>query len=240
MLFYRIFQIYGLSREALLACVGAAIAIVVALVSHEVCHGLVALLNGDPTAKLSGRLSLNPDVHFDPFGLLLMLLVGFGYARPVPVNPYNYKNRRLGDVTVSLAGVTANMLLAFFNALFLVLTMQYGWNVEQNTAAYYVVIFLQFLFTYSVSINISFALFNILPIFPLDGYRFIASFVDEDSNFMRGLRNASRYIVLAIIVLDWVFDLVPGLQIYSPLYWYFNVCGGAIERGFIYMWGLLF
>ena len=240
MLFYRIFQFYGLSREALLACLGAAIAIVVALVSHEFCHALVALINGDPTAKLSGRLSLNPAVHFDPFGLMLMLLVGFGYARPVPVNPYNYKNRRLGDVTVSLAGVTANMLLAFFNALFLVLLSNFAPGYEANSATYYVMIFLQFLFVYSISVNISFALFNILPIFPLDGYRFIASFVDENNNFMRGLRNASRYIMLAIIVLDWIFDLVPGLQIYSPLYWYFNVWGGAIERGFIYMWGLLF
>ena len=95
----------GLSREGLLNVVAFIAALFVALILHEIAHGLVALWNGDNTAKAYGRLSLNPLRHFDWVGLLLMLLVGFGWAKPVPINPNNFKRRKLGAITVSVAGV---------------------------------------------------------------------------------------------------------------------------------------
>ena len=169
MIFYDLIQQLGWCREALLACLAVAVAIVVALVSHEVSHGIVALMNGDDTARRAGRLSLNPLVHFDPVGLLLMLAVGFGFARPVPVNPQNYQNRRLGDVTVSIAGITANLLGAFFSAAFYLLCYKWFAGTEMDSAAYYISLFLTYLFLFLMSVNISLALFNILPIPPLDG-----------------------------------------------------------------------
>ena len=89
-----------------------------ALVLHEIAHGLVALWNGDTTAKNMGRLSMNPVKHFDLVGLVMMLAVGFGYAKPVPVNPYNFKHYRRGLFTVAIAGICMNLLLAFFGSLF--------------------------------------------------------------------------------------------------------------------------
>ena len=96
-------------------------AVVPALVLHELAHGLVALWNGDPTAKFSGRLTLNPLKHLDPVGFIMMMLVGFGYAKPVPVNPYNFKKFRRGLITVSAAGIIMNVLVAFVSSFFSVL-----------------------------------------------------------------------------------------------------------------------
>lgn len=239
MIFYEIIEQLGWCRESLLACVGVVVAIVAALVAHEVAHGLVALWNGDDTARLAGRLSLNPMVHFDPFGLMLMLVVGFGYARPVPVNPDNYKHRRLGEVTVSLAGVVTNILGAFFCALLYLLCFRWLIVTETDSAAYYIATFLTYTFSFALQINISFALFNILPLYPLDGYRFIAAFTGENNGFLTFMRRNGMYFMLAIILLDWLFTLVPSLEIYSPFYWYFNVVGGGIESGFMSFWGLV-
>lgn len=104
-------------RLGLLYVLALLFAIVFALVLHEVAHGLVALWNGDPTAKMYGRLSLNPLKHFDIFGLLMMLIVGFGWAKPVPVDPRNFKKYKTGCVTVSIAGILTNILLAFVSAM---------------------------------------------------------------------------------------------------------------------------
>lgn len=92
----------------------AAVAIVISIVLHELAHGYVALWNGDATAKVSGRLTVNPLAHFDPFGLVMLLLVRFGYAKPVPVNPDNFRRRKTGMLTVAFAGIVMNLLLAFF------------------------------------------------------------------------------------------------------------------------------
>ena len=103
----------GFSREGLLNVVAFTVALLSALILHEIAHGLVALWNGDRTAKMYGRLSLNPVRHFDWIGLIMMILVGFGWAKPVPINPNNFKHRKLGCITVSVAGVVTNLLLAF-------------------------------------------------------------------------------------------------------------------------------
>ena len=98
-----------------------AVAVVISMVLHEIAHGYVALWNGDPTAKVNGRLSLNPLVHFDAIGFIMLMVVGFGYAKPVPVNPGNFKNRKRGIFTVAIAGVVVNIVLAFLSCGFLML-----------------------------------------------------------------------------------------------------------------------
>ena len=92
-------------------------AILIALTLHEIAHGYVAKRCGDPTAEMLGRLSLNPLHHLDPIGTLCMLIFGFGWAKPVPINPRNFKNYRRDDLLVSLAGITVNLLLFFFATL---------------------------------------------------------------------------------------------------------------------------
>jgi Zn-dependent protease len=147
------------------------------VIVHEVAHGYVALLNGDPTARLAGRITMNPLPHIDPIGTILLplllivppLLMGrppgliFGWARPVPVNPSNYRNIRLGEVTVSAAGPLSNLALAVVFAL--VFQVGAGGPGLLKMALY------------GVTINIYLALFNLIPIPPLDGSHLVAAFL---------------------------------------------------------------
>lgn len=95
------------------------LALLIALVLHEIAHAVVALWNGDPTAKNAGRISLNPVRHFDMLGLFMLLTLRFGYGKPVPINPYNFRNRRLGVFTVSIAGVSVNLCCLLFQQAYM-------------------------------------------------------------------------------------------------------------------------
>ncbi len=227
----------GVTRESLIELVSYLIALVVAITLHEVAHGLVALWNGDDTAKLAGRLSVNPVAHFDLVGFLMLLFVGFGWAKPVPVNPNNFKNKTAGKITVSLAGVITNLLLAFwFSALFVGMSGLY-YNSSYGSSTYYIYWFLYTLGYYVTVINVSLALFNFLPLFPLDGYNFLASFISEDNKFLRFMRKYSLYILLVFVLWDMMPDSISQ---FSPLNWYIGVLGGYIKLVFARFWGLFF
>jgi Zn-dependent protease len=153
----------SLSIPYLLEAALMAVVLLFSVIIHEVAHGYVALLNGDPTARLLGRITLNPVPHIDPIGTILLPLILlmshagiiFGWARPVPVNPLNYRDYRLGEITVSAAGPVSNLVLA---ALFAFLLRLAGDNPG-----------LMFIAFYGCTINIFLALFNLIPIPPLDG-----------------------------------------------------------------------
>ena len=110
--------------------------ILIALTLHEVAHGYVAWKCGDPTAKMLGRLSLNPLRHLDPLGTLSMFLMGFGWARPVPVNPRNYRHFRRDDILVSIAGITVNFCLFLLGSFLMVLVQQFIFTPEFYRAVY--------------------------------------------------------------------------------------------------------
>ena len=222
----------SITRESLLKTIAFIVALLIALVLHEVAHGLVAYWNGDITAKYYGRLSLNPAKHFDIVGLLMMLFVGFGWAKPVPVNPNNFKNRKAGAITVSLAGVVTNLILAFLFSSLIVFLRSISFETVSTT--YYVVLFLYCLGLYTTALNINFALFNLLPLYPLDGYRLLSCFVDERNNTMTFLRRNSFYIMLALILID----NIPILQNFSPINWYISIFGNKIMVLFQQFWGL--
>lgn len=137
------------------------VAAVLAFTVHEFAHAAVAYLFGDPTAKNEGRLTLNPLSHIDPVGLLLIFLIGFGWARPVPFNPYFFKNPRLATVLVALAGPFSNLLLAF---LFIII----GVFLPDNSNSYVLVLWLHIVF-----LNLALFVFNLIPLPPLDGYQTI-------------------------------------------------------------------
>ncbi|MCH5156921.1 MAG: site-2 protease family protein [Clostridiales bacterium] len=228
-----------IDRYGLLNVVAFIVALFVALILHEIAHGLVALWNGDNTAKAYGRLSLNPIKHFDWMGLLLMLIVGFGWAKPVPVNPNNFRNRKVGAITVSIAGVVTNITIAFFAAMGWVLLSKvnvYG----MKDGLYYFVYFCAQLMNMLLALNVSFALFNILPLYPLDGYRLLSCFVSQDNGFMRFLRKYSYYIVLGFVALNLLSAYIPVIPNLSPLYWYVSGLGGLIRNGFEQFWRLIF
>jgi len=171
------------------------IAVLSALILHEVAHGLVALWCGDPSAKYAGRLSLNPAKHLDGFGTLCFLLFGFGWAVPVPINSMNFKNRKKGCVLVSLAGITVNLFLAFVASFFYVLLAGSVW---------------QYLFMYIFLINIVLATFNLLPIAPLDGFNLIESLF-PNSSYVRFMRQ-NRMLTLIILIVVIYFTNVLGIM----------------------------
>ncbi len=135
--------------------------ILVALTFHEYAHGYVALRFGDPTAKMAGRLTLNPLSHLDPIGTIMLFVVHFGWAKPVPVDPRYFRNPKQDMLWVALAGPGANMVLAFISGILLSMLGRGSLFGSHNM----LLIMLQ----YSLFINLALAVFNMLPIPPLDG-----------------------------------------------------------------------
>lgn len=143
------------------------------MVAHEYAHGWVAFKNGDPTAYQLGRLTWNPLRHIDPFMTIILPVILFishlpilGGAKPIPVNPRNYRNFKRGDISVSLAGIVTNILLAFVLAIFVPLFYLAARALPATTQGFAV---LQRMFLYGIEINFVLAAFNLLPIPPLDG-----------------------------------------------------------------------
>jgi Zn-dependent protease len=141
------------------------ITLIFAFTLHEFAHAYVAYKFGDDTAKNQGRLTLNPISHLDPLGTILILIVGFGWARPVPVNRFFFKNPRLAGVLVSIAGPLSNLFLACIGFIAFYATLSFGSGEGADH-------FLQFLNIF-ISLNVLLFVFNLLPIPPLDGYRII-------------------------------------------------------------------
>lgn len=162
------------------------LALIYTITSHEFAHALIALWNGDPTARDAGRLTLNPLSHLDPIGAFCLLFFRFGWAKPVPINARNFHHERGGLITTALAGVTINLLSAFF-AMMLQLLLPDSWT------------FLQQLLSMVTIYGIAFCVFNLLPIPPLDGSRVITAFLPHSVqyNFARW----ERYSFFLLLVL---------------------------------------
>ncbi len=173
-------------------------AILVILTTHEFSHALAATLLGDSTAKNSGRLTLNPISHIDPLGFLMLLLAGFGWAKPVPVNPYNFKNQRVDMALVSLAGPGANLLgLIVFGLVYRLLS-------PVLAAGNLLVVFLQML----VLINACLLVFNLIPIPPLDGSKVLFALLpDKYADFKNKFSVNGPFILIGLIILDSVLNL---------------------------------
>ncbi|MDD9268693.1 site-2 protease family protein [Paenibacillus sp. GCM10023248] len=149
--------------------------LVLSFTIHEFAHAYSAYKLGDDTAYRFGRVSLNPMVHLDLFGTIMLLIAGFGWAKPVPVNRGNFKNPRLMGIIVTAAGPISNLILAFISLFVAMLFEKYGWtNGMTKGSADAIHLFLQLM----IVINIRLFLFNLIPIPPLDGYRIIQDVVN--------------------------------------------------------------
>ena len=148
---------------------------------HEFAHAFAAEKLGDHTAKLSGRLTLSPFAHLDLFGSIMILLCGIGYAKPVPVNPNNFKNSKRGMVITSAAGPVSNLVMSFFFLLIYNAFITLGQAVYLKNELLFVIIY-SFLH-YAAMINVSLAVFNLLPIPPLDGSRIFWAVLPEKYYF---------------------------------------------------------
>jgi len=177
-------------------------AALIALVLHEVSHGYAAYKLGDPTARIMGRLSLNPLKHLDPIGALCMVLFRFGWAKPVPIDTRFFKNPKRDMALTALAGPVANLLIAFFSLPFYILAVN-AYNTALFSDAAPIVMTLLNIAVYFFSalhgVNLGLALFNLLPIPPLDGSRVLFTFLPTQYYFR--IMRYERYISLALMLL---------------------------------------
>ena len=167
--------------------------VLVALSVHEVSHGWMAYRLGDPTAKNLGRLSLNPLKHLDPIGTLCMIFFHFGWARPVPINTRYFKHNRRDTALTALAGPLSNIALAFLGTIILhVIYAEFSYNVFVAAMT---------LFNYFRSLNLALAVFNLIPVPPLDGSRIFLVWLPAKYYF--GVMKYERYIQLGLMLLLW-------------------------------------
>jgi len=171
------------------------------VVIHEVAHGWVANRMGDPTAKLLGRLSLNPLKHLDPIGTLMLFLVGFGWAKPVPINMNNIADRRKGLIFVSSAGILANLLLAF--GMLLVDRL-----LDQPPSRT-----ISLIANYTAYINITLAALNLIPIPPLDGSKILMGFASRNTQyFLARIEPYGFFILIALLYIGWLDDFIGFIR----------------------------
>ena len=180
--------------------------ILLALTFHEFMHGWIAYKLGDPTAKMAGRLSMNPLVHLDPFGTIMIFLVRFGWAKPVPVNPSYFRNPKRDMLLVSLAGPGANMLLAFLSGL-LFRSFHAG---SFNFLPTIVLQPLYIMVKYSLQINLALAIFNLMPVPPLDGSKILYGLLPPQYDHV--YENLERYGPWALMGLI-LFGMLTGVSI---------------------------
>ena len=190
---------------------------------HESAHGFLAYKCGDPTARNLGRITLNPVKHLDPIGLLSMLLLGYGWAKPVPVNSRNFRKPKAGMILTAVAGPVSNLLLGFVFAVILRFTyiplFKAMWEASTDQQAMilqYVIIFIYL----AAQLNVSLALFNLIPIPPYDGSRILFALLPAKAYFK--IVPYERYINIIFVVL-----LIAGVFT-TPLSWATNL----IMKGF--------
>ncbi len=201
--------------------------VLIALTFHEFSHGWVSSRLGDPTPRMTGRLTLNPMAHLDPMGALLMVLTGFGWAKPVQINARYYKNPKWGMAITAAAGPVSNLVLAFAGMLIytviFIITLKTGIisYAFLNNAANILVRF--------ASVNLCFMVFNLIPIPPLDGSRILGLFLSNSAYFK--LQRFEQYSFMVIIVLSLlnVFDVVIGTGVNVVMNGILTVCNSLAE-----------
>jgi len=191
-------------------------ALLSAITIHECSHALAADYLGDPTPRLKGRISLNPLVHIDMFGLIFLLVAGFGWGKPVEFDPFNLKHPRRDAALISLAGPASNLILAFVLSLLFrfLLAMSPGLGIGIGQA-----ILLPF-----IAINVMLALFNLLPIHPLDGFKIVGGILSRDQ--ARSWYDLERYGMIFLLFLIVPFGgrsmldsiLQPLISLVLPLF----------------------
>ena len=208
------------------------LALIVVLPIHEYAHALVAYKCGDDTPKLMGRLTINPMAHFDPIGLVIFVFARFGWAKPVPINPYNFRKQKLHSFFVSIAGVLANYILAFVAYPLYVVSVlyipQFGYFTDVLSLAFY----------YMFLMSLNFIIFNLLPLYPLDGFRAMDSFLKKKGKFYWWLKKYSIYILYGLFGLSILADITN--------FYYIDILGYVISFGakilgapITALWGLI-
>ncbi len=188
--------------------------ILLALTFHEYAHAYMAYRYGDDTARQSGRLTLNPLRHLDPLGTIMIFIVHFGWAKPVPVNPSRLKNPKKDMLWISAAGPLANMVLALASGLLIRVLLTIGVTPDRHTA----IGLLFFMVIMSLQINLALAIFNILPIAPLDGSKILFALLPvRYEKLIYFLERYGPFILIGLII----FSQATGVSVLGGLIWPF-------------------
>jgi len=180
------------------------VTLIISLTFHEFGHAWVAKLQGDNTAEMMGRLTLNPVAHIDPMGLLMVMFLGFGYAKPVPTNPRNFRSKS-SDLWIALAGPMMNLMLAIVAWNFFMLGRGLGWESFSSDQ-------IQTFFWYLTNINLLLMVFNLIPLGPLDGHYILPHFLPDGIAATYRQLNAQygNYLFMGLILLS-----IAGLPIFK-------------------------
>ncbi len=190
--------------------------ILFALTVHEYAHGWMAERFGDDTARMAGRLTFNPIVHLDPIGTLMLFFAHFGWAKPVPVDPRRMKNPRKDMIWVSLAGPASNLVLALVFGLMIRVYLPGFGSVERILSSSGMLKGLLGFLILGLEINLALALFNLIPIHPLDGSRILSGLLPLNQAYLYSrLEPHGMMILIGLIILDRVI----GIPLFSIILW---------------------
>jgi len=187
--------------------------ILIALTFHEFAHAYIAYRLGDPTAKNSGRLTLNPLAHLDLVGTIMVFIIHIGWAKPVPVNPAYFKNPKKDTLYVSLAGPLSNIILAFiFGIMCRILNVTTLYPADLS-----VMEIVKFMCAFGVLINLVLAFFNIIPLPPLDGSKILMGLVpDKYNSYVELLMRYGHFVLLGLVIMSVVFSIPIFYYLYVP------------------------
>jgi Zn-dependent protease len=187
---------------------------------HEYSHALSAYWLGDDTAKRAGRLKLNPISHLDPIGAIMLLVVHIGWAKPVPINPYNFKDMKTGTAISAAAGPISNFIMATLSALLVRFVYGFGFlnQLDNGIAFIFLSLLIKFLY-FSVFINLALGLFNLIPLPPLDGSKILGGFLSDEMYFKYTAKEKQgAYILMIIMAVSFIFKIpIFGMIINQPL-----------------------
>ncbi len=201
--------------------------ILFALTVHEYAHGWMALRLGDPTAKDAGRLTLNPLSHLDPIGTLMLFIVHLGWAKPVPVNPYNLRHPKKDMMWVSLAGPGANMLTAFACGLIIRLINPLTSNFEIGSSAFGILVMM---IVYGMVINLVLAFFNLIPLPPLDGSKILMGLLPAEYEYrMIQLERIGPFLLIGIIMIGHLAGVPILWGILRPFVSFFSFVFAGVD-----------
>ncbi len=200
--------------------------LLITLTIHEFSHGLVAYYLGDDTAKRAGRLTLNPISHIDPIGLLMLFIVHIGWAKPVPINPYNFKDYKRDTAFTAAAGPVSNFLMA------IILSVVFAFIKKANPDILYygsaASRFLISMLLYAILINLALGIFNLIPIPPMDGSKILGGFLSDEAYYKYTAKEQQGARILMIIfAVSFVFKLnIIGSIIMPPLNFFMKLLTG--------------
>jgi Zn-dependent protease len=204
-------------------------ALCVSLPVHEWAHAWVANKEGDPTAKMMGRMTLAPHAHFDLWGFLSLAIFHFGWAKPVPVDARNFRRGKTSGFLVSIAGICANLVVGTI-AIIIYTALETFVPTFASTWGFYGICLYYFL-VYMIQLNFVLAFFNILPIYPLDGFRIVETYSRPNNGYVRFMYRYSTIILIMLVVFSGILN------------WYLNNTAYQLMDGIIWVfekfWGLM-